>query len=301
MLKDDGTFFREIESNCWDVNARLEDMKRTKVDFQVLCTIPVMFSYWAKPKDCLKVSEFLNDDLARTVKENPDHFAGLGTIPMQSPELAVKEFRRCVEELGLLGVQIGSHVNNLNLDDPSFYPIWSLAEELQAPILIHPWDMVGKEMMKKYWMPWLVGMPAETTMAMVSMIMGGVFEKFPNIKVCFAHGGGQFPFTIGRIVHGFEARPDLCQTDCKINPRDFIGKFWVDSITHDVDALDFLVKVMGEDKVILGSDAPFPLGEDVPGKILASSQTLTDTQKAKIQYYNALDFLGLSKSDISFL
>lgn len=254
-----------------------------------------MFNYWAKPKDCLEMSQWLNDDLSRTVRRHPDRLAGLGTLPMQSVELAVEELRRCVEELGLCGVQIGSHVNQLQLDDESFDPLWAAAQELGAAIMVHPWDMVGREKMPQYWMPWLVSMPATTTMAMCSMIMGGVFQRFPRLRVCFAHGGGQFAFTIGRIEHGWRVRPDLCQTKCTESPSSFIGRFWVDSIVHDDDALDLLVRRMGSDKVCLGSDQPFPLGEHVPGTLVEQSKYLTDHQKRKILFQNTVDWLGLTK------
>lgn len=137
---------------------------------------------------------------------------GLGTLPMQAPELAIEELRRCVNDLGLAGVQIGSHVNDWNLDAPELFPIFQEAEKLGACVFVHPWEMMGREKMTKYWLPWLVGMPAETTLAICSMIFGGVLERLPKLKVCFAHGGGAFPFTIGRIEHGFNCRPDLVGT-----------------------------------------------------------------------------------------
>ena len=151
---------------------------------------------------------------------------------MQDPDLAAGELERCVRELGLRGAQIGTHVDanphsgridTLNLDNAALQPVWSAAEQLGAAIFVHPWDMVGKERMPKYWLPWLVGMPAETSLAICSMIFGGVFERFPKLRVAFAHGGGAFPFTIGRIEHAFHVRPDLCATDSKGNPRSYLA------------------------------------------------------------------------------
>jgi len=292
MLKDDGTFFREIESNCWDAQARLEDCKRTGVDIQVLSTVPVMFSYWAEPLHALDLSKFLNDDLARVVNSNPSKFVGLGTIPMQAPDLAVKELERCVKKLGLLGVQIGSHVNNWNLSDPALLPVFEAANDLDAFIFVHPWDMMGQERMTKYWLPWLVGMPAETCLAICSMIFSGIFERFPKLRVAFAHGGGSFPSTIGRIEHGFLARPDLCAIDNAVNPRDYLGKFLVDSLVHDERALKFLLDVVGEDAIALGTDYPFPLGEDEPGKLIEALD-IKDSTKAKLLGGNALSWLKI--------
>ena len=161
--------------------------------------------------------------------------------------------------------------------------------------MIHPWQMIGSELMKKYWLPWLVGMPAETTLALCSLIFGGVLERLPNLKVCFSHGAGSFPYTVGRIEHGFNVRPDLCQVDCKVNPRQFLGRIWADTITHDQDALNLLVKVFGDDRVMLGSDYPFPLGEHHPGKLVEESSTLSQEQKDKLLYYNVKEFLDIPK------
>ncbi len=157
-----------------------------------------------------------------------------------------------------------------------------------------PMGMMGQEKMQKYWLPWLVGMPAETSLAICSMIFGGVFEKFKKLKVAFAHGGGSFPITIGRIEHGFVSRPDLCAVDNNINPRDYLGRFFIDSLVHDPDALEFVVKMMGEDKIMLGTDYPFPLGENVPGKLIVESN-FSNEIKEKLLSGNALTWLGLTK------
>lgn len=292
MLKDDGTFFREVESNCWDTKARMLDCERSGVDIQVLSTVPVMFSYWAEPAHALDLSRFLNDDLAEAVRSNPAKFVGLGTIPMQAPDLAVRELERCVKDLGLLGVQIGSHVNNWNLSDPALLPVFEAANDLDAFIFVHPWDMMGQERMTKYWLPWLVGMPAETCLAICSMIFGGVFERFPKLRVAFAHGGGTFPSTVGRIEHGFLARPDLCAIDNNVNPRDYLGRFLVDSLVHDARALKYLIDLVGEDAIALGTDYPFPLGEEEPGKLIESLDVAQST-KAKLLGGNALSWLKI--------
>ncbi|KAL0480237.1 aminocarboxymuconate-semialdehyde decarboxylase [Acrasis kona] len=296
MMKD-GQCFREIEDNCWNPETRIEEMRKTNVTKQILSTVPVMFNYWAKPKDTLKVSTILNDHIHDVCNQYEDSFVGLGTVPMQAPDLACKELRRCMEELGMKGIEIGTHVNKQTLDDPSMFPIFETAAELGATIFVHPWDMIGKDLMKKYWMPWLVGMPAETTLAMCSLMMGGVMEKLPNLKFCFAHGGGAFPFTVGRIEHGWNVRPDLCQTDSRTNPRDFFGKFWVDSLVHDPKAFKYLVDVVGDDKVVLGSDYPFPLGELRPGELIEKSNVgFSREQKDKMLYHNAVDCFNLSKN-----
>jgi aminocarboxymuconate-semialdehyde decarboxylase len=295
----DNRFFREVQDNCWDANTRIHECRHHGVDVQVLSTVPVMFSYWAKPTDALAVSEFLNEHIAGIVRDYPDRFVGLGTIPMQSPDLAIRELERCVKKLGLAGVQIGSHVNEMNLDDPSFFPIFQAAEELGAAVFIHPWDMMGQSKMPKYWLPWLVGMPAETSLAICSMIFGGIFERLPRLRVAFAHGGGSFPFTFGRIKHGFEVRPDLCAVDNPFSPEKYLGKFYIDSLLHDASALDFVVKLLGENSIALGTDYPFPLGELAPGALI-QSMPYSDSLKEKLLSENALRWLGLSKEDFAF-
>lgn len=288
----DGKFFREIESNCWDPEARISDCDATGVHVQVLSTVPVMFSYWAKPEHCLDLSRYLNDHLAQVVAENPKRFIGLGTLPMQAPELAVTELRRCIQDLGLAGVQIGTHVNEWNLDAPELFPIFEEAERLGAAIFVHPWDMLGKERMTQYWMPWLVGMPTETTLAICCMIFGGVLERLPKLKICFAHGGGNFASTLGRIEHGYQARPDLVQVKNKRNPREYCSRIFVDSLTHDDHMLRHLIRTFGRRNIVVGSDYPFPLGEASPGKLVEDLEDVDEETKADILAHNALRFLG---------
>ena len=238
MMRDD-QFFREVESNLWDPEERIRECANHNVDVQVLSTVPVMFSYWAKPVDALDISKLLNDHIAGIIGQYPTRFLGLGTIPMQDADLAIKELERCIKDIGLIGVQLGSNVNGKNLDDEILFPVFEAASDMRAAIFIHPWDVMGKENMEKYWLPWLVGMPAETSRAICSMIFGGVFERLPNLRVAFAHGGGAFPSTIGRVQHGFDVRPDLCAIDNNIDPIGYLGKFWVDAcLLYTSDAAD---------------------------------------------------------------
>ena len=283
--------FREILENCWDAETRIKDMEAHKADMQVICTIPVMFSYWAKPNDGLEVSKFLNDDIATTINVHPDKFIGLATLPMQDTKLAVQELERCMKN-GFRGVQIGSNINDLNLHEPQFDEFFAACESLNAAILVHPWQMMGQEHMTKYWLPWLVGMPAEISRAICSMIFGGVFEKYKKLKVCFAHGGGSFLPTISRIEHGWDCRPDLVAIDNPINPKEYLGKFWVDSHVCDHKMLQYVIDLVGADKVIQGSDYPFPLGEAVPGDLVRTAP-LSDKEKKIILGTGAKAWLGI--------
>ena len=291
MMKGDKVF-REVDANCFDAVVRLKEMDETDVTVQVLSTIPVLFNYWAKAKDGLETSKFFNDHIADTVTKNPKRFIGIGTVPLQDVDMAIAEMERCVSELKMPGLEIGSNINGENLSEKKFFPFYKRAEELGCALFIHPWEMMGEQQMQKYWLPWLVGMPAETSRAICSMIFGGVLEAFPKLRIAFAHGGGSFPLIIGRIEHGFTVRPDLVAVDNDINPRAYIGKFWIDSLVHDEKAMQYIIDVMGEDNICLGSDYPFPLGEHHPGKLIEQMNLKTEL-KEKLLFKNAQAWLGL--------
>ena len=290
MMKGD-KLFRVVEPNCFKPDIRVSEMDETDVTIQVLSTIPVLFNYWAKGADGLETSRFFNDHIATTVADAPDRFIGLGTVPLQDIDLAIKEMDRCITELKMPGIEIGSNINGKNLSDRSFFPFYEEAERSGCALFVHPWEMMGEKEMEKYWLAWLVGMPAETCRAICSLIFGGVLEKFPKLRIAFAHGGGSFPYTLGRIEHGFNVRPDLVQIDNKVNPREYLGKFWIDSLVHDTSAFHFILQSVGENKICLGSDYPFPLGEHHPGELIESLQLAKETEE-KLLYRNALDWLG---------
>jgi aminocarboxymuconate-semialdehyde decarboxylase len=290
----DGKFFREIHDNSWSPEARIKECDEHHVQVQVLSTIPVMFSYWAKPQDTLDLSRYLNDHIAEIVQRYPTRFVGLGTIPMQDPDMACRELERCMS-IGLAGVQIGSHViDDWNLGSLALFPVYETAAKLGAAIFVHPWDMAGQERMQRYWLPWLLGMPTETAMAICSMIFGGVFEKLPDLRVAFAHGGGSFPSLIGRIEHGYTSRPDLVAIHNNVNPKEYIGRFYLDSLVHEPSVLYFLLNMFGPEKLAMGSDYPFPLGEQIPGS-LVDHMNLPPLTKERLLSGTALEWLGMKK------
>ena len=294
MLRDDGTAFRDVEDNCWDPKKRIEECDAAGVNVQVLSTVPVMFNYWTKPHDGAEIARFLNDHIADIVTEFPLRFVGLGTVPLQDTKLAVKELERC-KAIGLAGVQIGTNINQLNLGEPQFFEFFNACEKLGMAVFVHPWDMMGEKDIQKYWLPWLVGMPAEVSRSICSLIFSGTLERLPNLRICFAHGGGSFPATLGRIEHGFNVRPDLCAVDNPHSPRKYLSKIYFDSLVHEPAMLDYLIELVGANQVMLGSDYPFPLGELEPGKLI-EAMPYDERKRQTLLHAAALDWLGLVKS-----
>lgn len=288
----DGKFFREIWPNTWDPQLRIDEYARHGVQQQVVSTVPVMFCYWAEAAHALELHRALNEHLAQIVESHRAYYYGLATVPLQDPDLAIRELERSMRELNLSGVQVGSHVGDWNLDAPELFDFFSACEALGAAVLVHPWDMMGATSMPKYWLPWLVGMPAEQSRAACSLIFGGVLERLPNLRVALAHGGGAFPYSIGRIEHGFRMRPDLVATDNARNPREYLSRMWFDCCVHDARALQYLIDSVGYQQVMLGTDYPFPLGEQKPGALI-ESLGLPEVQRAAVLHQNAQRWLGI--------
>ncbi len=289
-------FFREINENCWNAELRMDEYEQFNTRVQVVCTIPVMFSYWARPHDALEVAKFLNDDIAELSVRYPKRYIGLGTLPMQDTELSIQELERC-KKIGLRGIQIGSNIEDRNLNEPEFFPIFEACQDLGMAVMVHPWNMMGKRSMEKYWLPWLVGMPAETSRAACSMIFGGVLERLPGLRVNFSHASGSFLATIGRIEHGYNCRPDLVAIDNDVNPREYLGKFWVDSITHDARMLEYVIEMVGSKKVCLGSDYPFPLGDLEIGAFI-ENMGLPENVVDDIFCNATLEWLGMERTEL---
>ncbi|HEV2401703.1 MAG TPA: tryptophan 2,3-dioxygenase family protein [Candidatus Sulfotelmatobacter sp.] len=287
-------FFRHVYAACWDPQVRLEEMDRDGVDMQVISATPVLFAYERPVEHALDCAKLFNDAALELCAQGKGRLKSLCQVPLQDPDAACKELSRCMRA-GHLGVQIGNHVGEKNLDDPGIVTFLHHCANEGAPVLVHPWDMLGQSRMPKYMMPWTVAMPAETQLGIVALILSGAFDKLPrNLKICFAHGGGSFAFLLGRLQNAWEYHP-VARGVCALPPKEYVDRFSVDSAVFDQKALKLLVETMGPDRVMLGSDYPFPLGEHPIGGLIRSSDFAADI-KDRMLGGNAAAFLGLKKA-----
>ncbi|MFH7817913.1 amidohydrolase family protein [Neobacillus thermocopriae] len=286
-----GKVFREVTDQVWSPEKRIADMKRESVDMQVLSPIPVTFSYWAPAEEAEILARIQNDFIAETVNQYPDKFIGLGTVPLQDVERAIREMDRCIHELGLKGIEIGTNVNGNNLDDPTLIEFFEMAEKWEVPLFIHPWETLRKERMPRHNLMYTVGMPSETALAGASLILGGVIERFPKLKICFAHGGGSLPYLLPRLDQGWKVWPHLRLLN---HPPSYYAKnFYFDSLVNDPINLNYLLSNFGHEKIIMGSDYPFLLREVPPGKVIDETVGLTNEQTEAMLGRNALRFLNI--------
>jgi aminocarboxymuconate-semialdehyde decarboxylase len=288
-------FFRNIYSACWDPEVRLREMDRDGVDVQVMSATPVLFAYERPIEQALDCAQLFNDAALELCSRGQGRLKSLCQVPLQDTDAACRELSRCMKA-GHLGVQIGNHVGSKNLDDSGIATILHHCADEGAAVLVHPWDMLGRERMPKYMMPWTVGMPAETQLSVVALILSGAFDRLPkSLRICFAHGGGSFAFLLGRLENAWHHHP-VARGECQHPPSHYLNRFYTDSAVFDQRALRFLVETMGADRVMLGSDYPFPLGEERVGALVRES-SLPEDARNKLLGGNAMRFLGLEAQE----
>jgi aminocarboxymuconate-semialdehyde decarboxylase len=286
--------FRPVTAACWDADVRLEAMDRDGVDVQIMCATPVLFSYQRPAAQALEVSRIFNDAARELCARAPQRLKSLCQVPLQDPELACRELSRAMAD-GHEGVHIGNHVGERDLHDEGIITFLHHCAAEGAAVFVHPWDMMAGERMRKYQLPWLVAMPAETQLSILWLILSGAFERLPrSLKLCFAHGGGSFPYLLGRVDNAWRNR-DLVREDCPRLPSSYVDRFYVDAAVFSGDALSFLVKTMGEERVMLGSDFPFPLGEQQVGNLIRSHESLPARTRECLLHANATRFFGLER------
>jgi aminocarboxymuconate-semialdehyde decarboxylase len=287
--------FRPVTRVLWDPIARLAEMNAHGVDIQISCATPVMFAYSASAQEAADWSRRMNDHALTFASANPARLKVLAQVPLQDLDLACQEASHAMKD-GHVGVQIGNHLGERDMDDAHMVDFLIHCANNHIPVLAHPWDMMGGARMKKWMLPWLVAMPAETQLGILSLILSGAFERIPKtLKLCFAHGGGSFAFLLGRVENAWQQR-DIVRQDCPHPPSHYVDRFSVDSAVFDPRALRLLVEVMGVERVMLGSDYPFPLGEPHIGSLVGAAGFLSDSDRQKILADNALGFFGLGQT-----
>jgi len=278
-----------------DPQRKIRDMEEKKLALSVLSSTPYAFYYEIEDDLAVELAQFQNDQLAAMVKKYPGSFAAMATLPLQAPQAALKELERAIHKLGLRGIEIGSHVGKRELGDPVFWPIYAILEKEGLPMFIHPHHVAGMDRLENFYFNNLIGNPLDTTIAAAHLIFSGVLEKYPNLKVVLAHGGGQLPYIFGRIEHGYRVRPEPKE---KVHqpPRAFLKNFYADTITHNPDALRYLLAFAGSDHVLLGSDYPYDMGDLDPVQTVCRLSGITEQDRRKIMRENAIALFGLKAS-----
>lgn len=287
--------FRPVTSACWDPGVRLADMDRDGVDLQVISATPLLFAYGRPLEQALECARIFNDALVELCAGGHGRLVPLAQVPLQDTDAACRELERCLAS-GMAGVQIGNHVGDRDLDDSGLTTFLAHCAALGAPVFVHPWDMFGGCRLEQWMLRWTVAMPAETQLSLNRMILGGAFDRLPReLRICFAHGGGSFAFLLGRLDNAWRRR-EIARGEASAPPSTYVDRFSVDSLVHDGRALRYLVDVMSPEAVMLGSDYPFPLGEEHPGRCVRACRFDADVE-ARLLGANAVEFLGLDRRD----
>jgi aminocarboxymuconate-semialdehyde decarboxylase len=254
-----GTVYRPFPTGGFDIARRLKDMDAAGVDVHVLSATPQTYLYNQGEELSATLAAIQNDQMAKHIAAYPDRFMGIATLPMASPTRAADELKRAMTKLGLRGAMFASNVKGVNLDDPSFEPLWATAQELGAFMFVHPNNVAGADRLKSYYLGNLIGNPLDTTIAAASLYFGGVMDRNPKLKIMLAHGGGFTPYQAARWEHGWAVRPEP-KKNIKTQPENIAKRFYYDTILHSAPVLEFMIAQVGADRVMLGSDYPYDMG-----------------------------------------
>ena len=273
-----------------DINVRLHTMDRERIDMQAVSPAP-NYAYWADADLSDQIVTASNEHVAEICASNRDRFVGLCHVSLQQPELAAKQLTNAMTNLGMRGVEIGTRVEDVDLDDPSLDPFWAAAQEQRAPIFIHPAGTTLGKRVSKYYLSNLIGNPLDTTIALTNLIFGGVLDRFPMLNVVAAHGGGYLPSYFARTVHGHQVRPEA-QT-ISHPPIEYLHRLWIDNLVFEPLFVAHLVKVMGASRIVLGTDYPFDMGQENPVDLVEAVPGLSEEDARRIKGGNAIDLLHL--------
>ena len=271
---------------------RLKDMDAMGIDIQVISPSPTQYYYWTDGELGLQLAQMQNNRVAEIVQAHPTRFAGMGTVPLQDVDRAMQELQRITRELGLRAVEVSSNVNGVDYDDPRFAPFFAKAEELGVLIFMHPIGFTDGGRLSAYYLTNTIGQPLESTVAVSRMIFGGVLERHPRLKFCVAHGGGYLPYYAGRMDHAYTVRPE-CQRAISRPPSSYLRQLYYDSVVYTGTTLAALVATVGSDRVLLGTDYPFDMGEGDPVGLIARTRGMTRAAKEQVWGANAARLLGI--------
>jgi aminocarboxymuconate-semialdehyde decarboxylase len=276
-----------------DLTDRLERMDAQGVDLQIISAWMDFAALELAATDGAWLARSLNELTIEAIAPHGDRFRAMAAVPLQAPELAAEELRYALGELGMVAVEIATTLGASELDDPGLDPFWSAAEELNALVLVHPMTQsIGYERLSRsYFLDNIVSNPAEGAVAAANLIFGGVLAKYPRLKVCLTHGGGFLPYQIGRLDRGYKAKPDVTALSVDSPPSAFLRRFYYDTVLHSTEAVRFLVERVGGDRVVLGSDYPFPMGDPEP-VVTVRDSALDDTTTAGVLGGNAIQALA---------
>jgi len=277
-----------IPEGIRDVDVRLRDMDRQGVEEHVLATAPMLFCYNEPADVALEIARCCNDGFVDIARQHPDRFSVFAQLPMQDVDRSLIELERVAADPVVRGVQIGSHVDGTNLDDPAFEPLWADLERRDLPVLIHPYAPAAHDRLRAHYLINLIGNPLDSTIAIASLIFGGVLERYPSLRFCFVHGGGFAPYQIGRFDHGWSCREE--SRTIERPPSEHLKKMYFDTLTHDGLSLAMLGERVGWDHVLLGSDYPFDMATPEPVRAVEALGLDTERQ-AKVLETNAETFL----------
>ena len=259
---------------------RVRTMDERRVDVHALSLSPLMHWYDLPSADAVAMAREANDDIAEMVDRFPSRFLGLGFLPLQDPAAAIEELERCLTELGFIGIMVGTNVGGLDWDASQLFPVLQAARDLKALVFMHPARGRADSFLTRYHLRNLIGNPLETTVAIASLIFGGVLDRLPELDVCFAHGGGYACLGAGRFDRGNRVRPEA--RDIALLPSQYLTGLYFDSLVHSHAALRHLVNVVGSDRIVLGSDYPADMGEPFPVEFLESDPDLTPNERRLI-------------------
>lgn len=271
-----------LPGELMDVPGRLSAMDAAGVDTQLLSHRTDLSAYALEPSHGATYARAFNRILTELAGEAPDRFLTLGTVPLQSPREAAAELEHAVVELGMVGVEIASNVNGVTLGRLDLDPFWEVANATRCLVLLHPYEPLKGVDLSEYWLHNMVGRPAESTVSIGQLLFSGVLERYPDLVVCLVHGGGFLPYQLGRFEKGYTAVPEQTATRISSPPGDFARRLYYDSLVHSPAALEFLVRTMGADHVVVGSDYPYEMHDPQPVNSVRDATSLSDAEVDQI-------------------